>query len=127
MGVSEAVFFDRSKIAIVPMAFCFPGYSDKGADLPPPAICARTWRDRVMAELRNVRLTLIIGGYAMQYHLGKKQTVTEAVAGWRTRGDDSFVLPHPSWRNTGWLKKNPWFEDDVLPKLQARIKEILND
>lgn len=127
MGVTPEVFYDRTKIAIVPMAFCFPGYSAKGSDLPPPAICAQTWHDRVMADLGRIRLKLVIGGYAMKYHLGRKMPVSEAVADWKTRDDDIFVLPHPSWRNTGWLKKNPWFAETVVPRLQTRIQEILND
>ncbi|MFK7744903.1 MAG: uracil-DNA glycosylase family protein [Roseobacter sp.] len=127
MNVDEDVFYDRSKIAIVPMAFCFPGYDAKGSDLPPPPICARTWHDRVMGNLTNRQLTLIIGAHAMAYHLGQKGRVTDAVRDWQNHGDDIFVLPHPSWRNTGWLNKNPWFAKDVLPRLQARIKDVLND
>lgn len=126
MGIDKTDFYDQEKIAIVPMAFCFPGYSPKGSDLPPPPICARTWRDRVMEELRNIRVTLIIGGYAIKNHLSEKSRVTEAVRAWPSRGDDCFVLPHPSWRNTSWLKKNPWFEVDVLPRLRARIQEELH-
>lgn len=127
MGVGSDVFYDRSKIAIVPMAFCFPGYSAKGSDLPPPPVCAQTWRAQVMSELENIKLTIVIGGYAMQYHLGRKVPVTQAVADYKTRADDIFVLPHPSWRNTGWLKKNPWFTETVVPRLQSRIQEVLND
>ena len=127
MGIGTDTFYDRSKIAIVPMAFCFPGYSAKGSDLPPPTICARTWRRQVMSELKNIKLTIVIGGYAMRYHLGRKVPVSQAVADYKTWGDDIFALPHPSWRNTGWLKKNPWFTDTVVPRLQGRIQEVLND
>jgi uracil-DNA glycosylase len=127
MGIPPDVFYDQSRVAIVPMAFCFPGYSATGGDLPPPAVCAQTWRDKVMAKLTRRRLTLIVGSYAMRYHLGRKMPVTQAVAGWKTRPDDTFVLPHPSWRNTAWLKKNPWFEAEVVPRLQARVKDVLND
>lgn len=127
MDVTPDIFYDRSRIAIVPMGFCFPGYSASGSDLPPPRICAQTWRARVLDSLPNIRLTLIIGGYAAKYHLGTSGPVTEAVKAWKTRGDDRFVLPHPSWRNTAWLKKNPWFEADVLPLLRARIKDVLHD
>lgn len=126
LGVTPEVFYDRSKIAIVPMAFCFPGYSDRGSDLPPPAICARTWRARVMAELLHLQLTVVIGAHAMAFHLGRKVSVTQAVADWQERGDDIFVLPHPSWRNTGWLKKNPWFDAAVVPRLQARVRDVLD-
>lgn len=127
MGVSEEVFYDRGKIAIVPMAFCFPGYTASGSDLPPPAICARTWRADVMAMLRTVRLTLVIGGYAMKYHLGRKLPVTEAVRTMQSPDKGLFVLPHPSWRNTGWLKRNPWFETEILPKIRSGIRDVLND
>lgn len=127
LGLSDAAFYDRGKVAIVPMAFCFPGYDARGADLPPPLICARTWRDRVMAAVPDVRLTLVIGAHAMRYHLGAVGSVTEAVAGWKARGDALFALPHPSWRNTGWLKRNPWFEADVLPRVRARVQEVLDE
>ncbi|MBO6603023.1 MULTISPECIES: uracil-DNA glycosylase family protein [Paracoccaceae] len=125
MGVAEDVFYDRRRIAIVPMGFCFPGYDAKGSDLPPPKICAQTWRERVMEVLPKVRLTLLIGGYAQNWHLGRAGGVTETVAGWRSHAPDVIPLPHPSWRNTGWLKKNPWFETELLPVLRARVTEVL--
>ena len=127
LGLDEAAFYDRDSIAIVPMAFCFPGYDAKGADLPPPPICARTWHRRVMDHLPRVRLRLLVGGAAQRWHLGVKTGVTETVAAWRDHAPHSFPLPHPSWRNTGWLKRNPWFEAEVLPALRARVKEVLND
>jgi uracil-DNA glycosylase len=127
LGLSDAAFYDRGKVAIVPMAFCFPGYDGRGADLPPPPVCARTWRDRVMAELPDVRLTLVIGAHAMRYHMGAVGSVAEVVADWKARGNALFALPHPSWRNTGWLKRNPWFEADVLPRVRARVKEVLDE
>ena len=127
MDVPEEVFYDRSRIAIVPMAFCFPGYSANESDLPPPAICAQTWRDDVMQMLPDVRVTLVIGGYAMKYHLGRKLPVTEAVKDHQDPERGVFVLPHPSWRNTGWLKKNPWFEQDVLPQVRGAIRTVMND
>ncbi len=125
MGVTEEVFYDKSQIAIVPMAFCFPGYDTKGADRPPPAICARTWRARILGHLPNVDLTLLVGGHAQNWHLGQKSRVTKRVSAWRDHAPAVFPLPHPSWRNTGWIKKNPWFEDELLPVLRARIKEVL--
>jgi len=127
LGLDGTAFYDRSRIAIVPMAFCFPGYDVKGSDLPPPKVCGETWHDRVMEELPDVRLRVLVGGAAHRYHLGVKGGVNETVAGWRDHAPDTFVLPHPSWRNTGWLKKNPWFEAEVLPRLRARVKEVLND
>ena len=125
MGVDAETFYDRDKLAIVPMAFCFPGYNAKGSDLPPPKICAKTWRDQVMARVGEVPLVLLIGGFAQSWHLGTRVGVTETVAAWRDYAPNSFPLPHPSWRNTGWLKKNPWFEADVLPSLRARVKDVL--
>lgn len=127
LGIGEDQFYDLDRIAIVPMAFCFPGYDAKGADLPPPKVCGQTWHDRVMAALGNVRLRILVGGAAHQYHLGTRAGVTETVRGWRDHAPDTFVLPHPSWRNTAWLKKNLWFEEEVLPALRARVKEVLND
>ncbi|PCD76244.1 uracil-DNA glycosylase family protein [Pseudothioclava arenosa] len=124
MGVGEDQFYDRDRIAIVPMAFCFPGYDAKGADLPPPPLCAQTWRARVMAEMGSHALTLLVGGAAQRWHLGARN-VTETVSQWRMRAPGVFPLPHPSWRNTGWLKRNPWFEADLLPALRARVKEVL--
>ncbi len=123
MGVDKATFYDQSRIAIVPMAFCFPGYDAKGSDLPPPPVCAATWRARVMAELRP-ELTLLVGGHALRWHLGNRD-VTSTVAGWRDNAPAIFPLPHPSWRNTGWLKRNPWFEAELLPVLRARLAELL--
>lgn len=124
MDVDEATFYDRSRVAIIPMAFCFPGYDAKGSDLPPPKICAKTWRAPIAAALRDVRLTLLVGGYAQSWHLGAKG-VTETVRGWRDHAPQVFPLPHPSWRNTGWLKKNPWFEAELLPELRAAIRTAL--
>jgi len=127
MGIGEDVFYDRSRLAIVPMAFCFPGYDAKGGDLPPPRICAATWREAAMSALGSVRLTLVIGGYAQKWHMGPaaKKGVTETVANWREAPEGVLALPHPSWRNTAWLKRNPWFEAEVLPVLRARVKEAL--
>ena len=127
LGMDEDTFYDRSRVAIVPMAFCFPGYDAKGSDLPPPQICARTWRAQVLQMLPNVELTLVIGGYAMQYHLGRTMAVTQAVRDAQAHDQGIIVLPHPSWRNTRWLKMNPWFEADILPALKARVEEVLHD
>ena len=126
-GLSVEAFYDRERVAIVPMAFCFPGYDAKGADLPPPPICAATWRQRVLESLPDVRLTLLVGGAAMHWHLGAG-SVKERVRNWRedaARG--LWALPHPSWRNTGWLKANPWFDSDVLPELRAMVRKVMDD
>jgi uracil-DNA glycosylase len=125
MGIDEDTFYDRTRVAIVPMAFCFPGYNAKGSDLPPPKICASTWRAPIIEALSDVRLTLLIGAYAQGWHLGGKISVTDRVGGWRDHAPDVFPLPHPSWRNTGWIKRNPWFEADLLPALRARVSEVL--
>lgn len=127
LGLSANEFYDTSRVAIVPMAFCFPGYDAKGSDLPPPRICGRTWHDRVMQELDKVELTVVVGGYAQKYHLGVKTGVTETVKAWRDHAPRLFALPHPSWRNTAWLKKNPWFEDEVLPELRAQVQKVIHD
>ncbi|QDI78085.1 uracil-DNA glycosylase family protein [Leisingera aquaemixtae] len=125
LGLTEAEFYDKDRVAVVPMGFCFPGYNDKKADLPPPAVCSRTWHHLVMAELPDVRLKVLVGAHAQRYHLGVKAPVTELVRGWRDHAPQVFPLPHPSWRNTAWLKKNPWFEAELLPVLQARVKELM--
>ena len=125
MGLSDAAFYDKSKIAIVPMAFCFPGYSEKGSDLPPPPICARTWRKPVLKALGTPRLTVLVGGHAIRWHLGGTASVAQSVQSWRDHAPAVFPLPHPSWRNTAWLRKNDWFEADVIPSLQSAVKEAL--
>ena len=122
MGVDAATFYDRSKLAIFPMAFCFPGYDAKGSDLPPPNLCATTWRGTTLALMPQVRLTLLIGGYAQSWHLGTKN-MTNTVKNWHKYDPDIIPLPHPSWRNTSWIKKNPWFETDLIPHLRNRISE----
>jgi len=125
LGLDEATFYDRSKLAIAPMAFCFPGYNAKGCELPPPAICAKSWRGPLMDALGPMPLTLLIGGYAMKWHLGGAPKVTQTVMEWQSHAPSVFPLPHPSWRNTAWLKKNPWFEVDLLPVLRTRVREVL--
>ncbi|WP_406650396.1 uracil-DNA glycosylase family protein [Aliisedimentitalea scapharcae] len=125
LGLSATEFYDRSRLAIVPMGFCFPGYNAKKADLPPPPICARTWHTRVMAQLPNVELKVLIGAHAQRWHLNHKGPVTALVQGWRDHAPQVFPLPHPSWRNTAWLKKNPWFESELLPVLRARVRQLM--
>ena len=124
LGIDAATFYDRGRIAIVPMAFCFPGYDAKGADLPPPPVCARTWRHDVMAAAGPFDLTVLVGGHAQRWHLGTRN-VTETVRDWRAHAPAVFPLPHPSWRNTGWLKRNPWFAAELLPALRARVAAVL--
>jgi uracil-DNA glycosylase len=110
LGLSEAAFYDRSRVAIVPMAFCFPGYDARGSDLPPPPICAQTWHRLVLPTMPALRLRILIGGHAHKWHLKVRTGVTETVANWREYAPEAFALPHPSWRNSGWLTRNPWFE-----------------
>lgn len=125
LGLRPDEFYDETRIAILPMGFCFPGYR-RGADLPPPALCARTWRARLMAELPHLRLVLPVGGIAQKWHLGVKTGVTQTVAAWRDHLPGAIPLPHPSWRNTAWLKRNPWFDTDLLPVLRTRVREALD-
>ena len=126
LGVDADTFYDRRRFAVLPMAFCFPGYDARAADLPPPPICAKTWRGRALAAMPGVRLTLLIGGYAQAWHLGRAAgPVTATVRNWRACGADVLPLPHPSWRNIGWLRRNPWFEAELLPELRARVARLL--
>ena len=125
MGISDEVFYDPRKIAILPMGFCFPGSGSSG-DNPPRPECAPAWREQVLAQLPQVRLVLVLGGYAQTYHLGSpKRSVTEAVAAWRDYWPDRLALPHPSPRNQGWFKRNSWFERDILPELRRRVAELV--
>ncbi len=129
LGVDRETFYDEKRIAIVPMGFCYPGRDERGGDKPPIPRCAETWRGRVMPLLKNVRLTLVIGQYAHAWHLGaaRRKSLTDTVRNWRAYGPDVLPLPHPSWRNTAWLKRNPWFEADILPVLRGRVRELLAD
>ncbi len=125
LGMDAATFYDLNRVAIVPMAFCFPGYDARKADLPPPPVCAQTWHAQVMEALGDPPLIVLVGGHAHRWHLGVRSGVTETVRGWRSHAPRVFPLPHPSWRNTGWLKKNPWFADELVPVLRSRVAEVL--
>ena len=134
MGVDRDVFWDARKVAILPMAFCFPGYDAKSADLPPPKRCAETWRADLFAAQPQFELILLVGGYAQKWHLGPAagRSLTATVARWREFFDPAapgalrcFPTPHPSWRNNAWLKKNPWFEEEAIPCLQAEVTRLL--
>lgn len=125
LGIDAATFYDRSRIAIVPAAFCFPGYDAKGSDLQPPALCRATWGAEVDAALPNIRLRILAGSYAHRRHLGLARPVDALVRDWRRFAPATFVLPHPSWRNSGWLKRNPWFEAELLPELRAALQQAL--
>ncbi|MFC5507247.1 MULTISPECIES: uracil-DNA glycosylase family protein [Hyphomicrobiales] len=132
LGLDEARFYDASRVAIVPMGHCFPGLDAKGSDLPPRAECAPLWRDRVFAALPAVELVLAIGQYAQAWHLGPARggTLSQTVAQWRTILDRPLTpriipLPHPSWRNNGWLRKHPWFEQELLPVLRREVARLV--
>ena len=127
LGLTTDQFYDQSRVAIVPMAFCFPGYDSKGSDLPPPPVCARTWHAQVMDGLPQIRLRVLVGGYAHRGHLGAKGSVAQNVAARRDHAPGVFPLPHPSWRNTAWLRKNPWFEADILPALRHAVRSVMDD
>jgi uracil-DNA glycosylase len=124
MGIDRATFYDRARIAVLSMAFCFPGYDARGADLPPPPVCAATWRARALAAMPQVRLTLLVGGHAQRWHLGPG-SVAATVARWREFGERVLPLPHPSWRTTGWLRAHPAFEAELLPELRRRVAAAL--
>ncbi|MEH6608993.1 MAG: uracil-DNA glycosylase family protein [Halioglobus sp.] len=127
MGVDRETFYDDRRIAILPMGFCYPG-KGKSGDLPPLPICAQTWRERLLQQMPHVSLTLVIGQYAQGWHLENPQkNLTETVRAWQSYGKALLPLPHPSPRNNIWLKKNSWFEAEVIPNLRQRIKRALND
>lgn len=125
LGVTDEQFYDPSQFAILPMGFCFPG-TGKSGDFPPRPECAEKWREPLLTAINKLQLTLVIGQYAQRYHLpDHKGSVTEIVAAYKTMDPSVIPLPHPSPRNNRWLKNNPWFEVELLPHLQARVKEAL--
>ena len=125
LGVSREVFYNEKQIAILPMGFCFPG-TGKSGDLPPRPECAPTWRKPLLSRLKHLELTLVIGQYAHAYHLpGERASVTEVVSAWRDHWPRVVPLPHPSPRNNLWLKRNPWFEEELLPMLRVRVAAVL--
>lgn len=125
MGISREVFYDPRRIAILPMGFCYPGSGSSG-DLPPRPECAPAWREDLIGCLRQLRLTLVIGRYAQEWHLANgKATLTETVRQWREHGEAVMPLPHPSPRNNIWIKKNPWFGIELLPALRQAVREAL--
>lgn len=125
MGVDREQFYNEEQVAILPMGFCFPG-TGKSGDLPPRPECAETWREALLARLDKVELTLVVGQYAQAWHLpDSRKSVTDNVKAWREYWPGLLPMPHPSPRNIRWLKSNPWFEQEVIPRLQARIGELL--
>jgi len=128
MGVDSGLFYNPEKIAILPMGFCYPGKGISG-DLPPRPECAEQWRSRLLEQLPNIRLTLLTGQYAQQWHLNdmKKAGLTETVKAWREYWPTILPMPHPSPRNNRWLKQNPWFEAEVIPILRTELAAILSN
>lgn len=132
MGITPDEFYDRSRLAIVPMGLCFPGLDERGSDLPPRRECAPRWRPEIFAAMPQVELLLAIGQYAQAWHLGslRGKTLTETVANWRaifeaTESPKVLPLPHPSWRNNAWIRRNPWFETELLPVLRAEVARLM--
>lgn len=127
MGISEADFYDPCRVAIMPMGFCFPGYDKHGGDLPPMKRCASTWRETLLSRLPRIQVSLLIGGYSQKWHLPdvRQGSLTDRVKKWRDHAPAVFLTPHPSWRNNAWLKKNPWFETEVLPEMRVAIQAAL--
>jgi uracil-DNA glycosylase len=129
MNLDRSVFYDRRKIAIMPMAFCYPGAEKKGGDNPPPPKCASTWHERLLKHLPNLRLTLLVGQYSQARYLGlsRKKTMTETVMAFSEYGPELFPLPHPSWRSRIWMDKQPWFEKSLIPRLQRAVHSVIAD
>ncbi len=127
MGIDRDTFYDESLLAVVSMGFCYPGRDAKGGDLPPRPECAATWHPRIRPLLKKVEMVLLVGTYAQAYYLQdqRKKTMTETIQAWRDYGPLTIPLPHPSWRNTAWVKKNPWFSEDLLPVLRQRVARLV--
>lgn len=132
MGVTDAEFYDAARVAVVPMGFCFPGLDAKGGDLPPRRECAAQWHVRLFALLPQLELVLLVGSYAQTWHLGAraKGGMTQTVRDWRVYATAEHMprylpLPHPSWRNNAWIKKNPWFEAETIPHLRGAVRRLL--
>ena len=127
LRLDREVFYDESRVAIVPMGFCYPGVDKNGGDRPPRKECAPLWHARVMQGLPKIELTLLVGSHAQRYYLKdlRRPTMTDTVRAWREFSPRFAPLPHPSWRNTAWIKRNPWFETELLPALRRRIRPLI--
>jgi uracil-DNA glycosylase len=127
LGLSPDVFYDESLVAITPMGFCYPGRDKNGGDLPPRPECAPQWHPQLTRHFKNTDLTLLVGSYAQKYYLGERmrKNMTDTVKNWREYLPEFMPLPHPSWRNIAWQKKNPWFEKELIPELRAIVKKNL--
>lgn len=127
LAMEPEVFYDETRVAIVPMGFCYPGRAAKGGDNPPRPECAPQWHAKVLPFLPDLKLTLLVGRYAQNHYLGSgaKKTVTETVKAWREYLPRFLPTPHPSWRATHWLRKNPWFDAEVVPEMQKRVRRLV--
>jgi len=126
LGIDRAIFYDDSRIAIVPMGFCYPGRLPRGGDRPPRPECAPLWHARVLALYPRLALTLLVGSYAIDYYLKpRRRSMTETVAAFRDHLPRFLPMPHPSWRTTAWEQRNPWFAAELLPELRRRVAELL--
>jgi len=128
LAIDDAAFYDETRIAIIPMGFCYPGANPKGGDNPPRPECAPRWHPPLGRALPNVALTLLVGQYAQRWYLGERarRTMTETVRAFRDYLPDFIPTPHPSWRTTHWQKRNPWFEQEVIPELRRRVHALLD-
>lgn len=128
LGITDEAFYDAKNIALIPMGFCYPG-KGKSGDLPPRKECAEAWHEKLLSKMQEAELVLLVGQYAQKYYLQDKakKNLTETVSNYESYLPKYFPLPHPSPRNRFWLRKNPWFEEKVIPKLQDRIHQLLND
>lgn len=127
LGLDRETFYDQSRVAIMPMGFCYPGTDARGGDRPPRPECAPAWHPKLLPLMPSIALTLLVGQYAQSHYLGdrRKATLTETVHAFADYAPLHLPLPHPSWRNTGWIRKNPWFEAALLPVLRRRVRQIL--
>jgi uracil-DNA glycosylase len=128
LALDRETFYDPARIAILPAGLCYPGRQDRGGDNPPRPECAPLWHPRIRPLLPRIELTLLVGSHAQAYYLGteRKRTMTETVRAWRDYLPDFLPTPHPSWRSTHWLRKNPWFEEEAVPELRKRVRALLD-
>lgn len=125
LQLDRDVFYDAGRVAIIPTGLCYPGRLPRGGDAPPRPECAPLWHPRLRALLPDIRLTLLVGSYAQAYVLGRQPSMTDTVRAWRDHLPDAVPLPHPSWRTTAWQRRNPWFDDDLLPELRRRVHALV--
>jgi len=127
LALDRDTFYDVARIAILPVGFCYPGVDSHGGDLPPRRECAPSWQNRFLALMPSIELILLVGSYAQKFHLvaRRKPRMTETVAAWREYLPRYLPLPHPSWRNTAWLRRNPWFGETLLPELRQEVRRLI--